>query len=237
MRLHKESPPFRLSKRLFPKRGSTALCVYGFHARRRAAEPRTFPFLQARGNNACRNGTIRAYFGWYGSENAGTSTCACRIRTMEEVLGGVGPAWHTAEPGTCGLGTMKPGVVPAQPSRVHCGTRFVGGVRTMLFRHHRPCALATPFWWGHAHWSQQAVRTAHRKRPLQCARPSRTLPAVRTALSKRSSQCAQPHRTRSGSAHGTQPRRARGMGEVPGERRPPRRAADSRVRASRMQTA
>ena len=50
----------------------------------------------------------------------------------------------------------------------------------------------------------------------------------------RSRQCARPSRNDLSSAHGTQPRRARGLGEVPGGRRPPRRSSDSRVRASRM---
>ena len=47
--------------------------------RRREAEPRTFRFLQARGNNVCILGTMEAVFGRYGSKNADIAIRACRI--------------------------------------------------------------------------------------------------------------------------------------------------------------
>ena len=71
-----------------------------------------------------------------------------------------------------------------------------------------------------------AVRTARPKRPLQCAR----------LQSSRACAVWEPWRPAS-FPFGTRSRRARGMGEVPGGRRPPRQSADPRVRASHMRPA
>ena len=49
---------------------------------RSAAEPRTFPVLQAQSNRACSIGTMGAVSGRYGSGTADAEICACGIGTM-----------------------------------------------------------------------------------------------------------------------------------------------------------
>ena len=148
---------------------------------------------------ACGFGTITPKKRLHGSVSAGTEFCACRYGTMREVFGGTGSRFARNRRGRAAWEPRR----PASP------------------RAARPCALATPFRRGRAHYafpSSPAVRAGDPVSKGPCALvaavsahgPSGTALPVRTARPRPSLQCAR-HTVGAGAC---------GLGKVPGARRP-----------------
>ena len=173
------------------KRGSSALCVGGFHAKQPATGSALFRScrhchlclqgrnheggLRRHGPRSTRSRRGRVRVGNHIGRQRSPTTLPRTLQTSFQ-RGVCAPGYSSAPAVRTGDLVLMGLCALVAAGRVHCGPRSGGAMRTMLFRYRRPCALATASRRGYAHWSQQSVRIAPPGRPLQCARPDRTSP-------------------------------------------------------------